>query len=141
MSGFGGQWRDAVRAIKEQFQMPGPNMALDREPVMVRPDKSQPLADVMLHAEAQQALAPTWNRPPPEFSEVFVLLAPAEDGHERHVEIYIGDRRLGALTVADSADFLQILAQANGRPVVAHATRDRNLDGGWALRLYRPEPG
>ena len=33
MSEFGSRWRNAVHVIKEQFQMPGPNMALDREPV------------------------------------------------------------------------------------------------------------
>lgn len=139
MRGVGGLWRDAVRSIKEQFQMPGPNMVLNREVVVVRPDKSRLLADVMLYPDAQQALTPTWHGPPPEFSEIFVLLAEVDDGHERCVEICISGDRLGALTVADSADFLPILARAKDQPVAAQATRDRDADGAWALHLYRPE--
>jgi hypothetical protein len=44
MSEFGSRWRNAVHAMKEQFQMPGPNMALDREPVEIRCDRSLPPA-------------------------------------------------------------------------------------------------
>jgi hypothetical protein len=40
MSDFGSRWQNAVHAIKEQLQMPVPNMALDREPVLVRHDRS-----------------------------------------------------------------------------------------------------
>jgi hypothetical protein len=64
MSEFGSRWRNAVHAIKEQFQMPGPNMALDREPVEIRCDRSLPPADVVLGPDAQERLAPTWDEPP-----------------------------------------------------------------------------
>lgn len=32
MNGFVGRWRNAANAIKDQFQMPRPNMFLDRNP-------------------------------------------------------------------------------------------------------------
>lgn len=140
MSGFGERWRNAARIIKDQFQMPGPNMTLDREPVMVRLDRSRAPADVTLAPDAQLALAPTWNQPPPDFSEIFVLLTAAEGDDGKHVEIHINEDRLGALTISDSTDFLAILAAAAGQPVVAQAIRDRDSDGAWALHVYRPEP-
>lgn len=139
MSDFGRRWRSAMRTVKEQLQMPGPNMALDREPVLIKLDRSRPLADVLLAPSAQQSLAPIWNQQAPELSEIFVLLAETESGDERHVEIYINDDRLGALTAADSPEFLAVIEAALGQPVVAQAIRDRESDGSWALHLYRPE--
>lgn len=138
MSAFGSQWLNAVHAMKEQFQMPGPNMTLDREPVEIRCDRSRPPADVVLGPDAQERLAPTWDKPPPEFSEIFVLLAKGAAG--KYIEIYINEHRLGTLTAADSADFLAILATADdGQPVLGEAIRDRDHDGGWALHVYRPQ--
>lgn len=139
MSDFGSQWREAMRAIKDQFQMPGPNMTLEREPVLIGCDRSRPPADVVLDPDAQQALAPAWNRPPPDVSDIFVLLAEAEGDDGKHIEICINQDRLGTLTAADSADFLAILATADGQPVAGQAIRDRDRDGGWALHLYRPK--
>lgn len=113
MSEFGSRWRNAVHAMKEQFQMPGPNMTLGREPAEIRCDRSRPPADV-------------------------VLLAKGDGG--KHIEIYINEHRLGTLTAADSADFLAILATADdGQPVLGEAIRDRDHDGGWALHVYRPQ--
>jgi hypothetical protein len=134
--------RKAVHGIKEQFQMPGPNMTLDREPLLVRYDHSRPPADVILAPDAQHSLAPTWNWPAPDFSKIFVLLAEADGDDGKHVEIYINEHRLGTLTVADSAEFLMILATArvDGKPVVGQAIRDRDAYGRWALQIYRPEP-
>lgn len=140
MSDFGSQWRKAVHAIKDQFQMPEPNMVLDQEPVLVRCDRSRLPANVVLDPDAQERLAPTWHRPQPDFSEIFVLLAESEGSEPKHIEIYISDDRLGTLTAADSTDFLPILARADGRPVAGEAIRERNSDGGWALRVHRPEP-
>jgi len=139
MSDFGRQWREAARAIKEQFQMPGPNMTLGQEPVLIHDDRSRPPADVILDPDAQKILAPTWDRPPPDVSEIFVLLAEADGSDGKQVEIYVNEDRLGKLTAADSADFLAILAAADGHPVAGQAIRDRSRDGGWALRVYRPE--
>jgi hypothetical protein len=84
---FGSQWRKAVHAIKDQFQMPGPNMVLNQKPFLVRSDRSRPPADVVLDPDAQENLAPTWNRPPPDFSEIFVLLTEAESSKPKHIEI------------------------------------------------------
>jgi hypothetical protein len=42
--------------------------------------------------------------PPPDFSEIFVLLAETEGDDGQHIEVYVGEHRLGMLTVADSAD-------------------------------------
>ena len=54
--------------------------------------------------------------PPPEFSEIFVLLAKGDGGN--HIAIYINEDRLGTLTATDTADFLAILATADdGQPV------------------------
>jgi hypothetical protein len=134
------RWRKAVHDIKEQFQTPGPNMTLDREPLLVRYDQSRPPADVILDPDAQHSLAPTWNQPAPNFSEIFVLLAEADGDDGKHVEIYINEHRLGTLTTADSAEFLTILAtaRADGKPVVGVAIRDRDAYGRWALHIYRP---
>ena len=138
MSEFGSRWRNAVHAMKEQFQMPGPNMALDREPVEIRCDRSLPPANVVPGPGAQERLAPTWDKPPPEFSEIFVLLAKGDGGN--HIEIYINEDRLGTLTAADSADFLAILATADdGQPVPGEAIRDRDHDGDWTLHVHRPQ--
>ena len=136
------RWRKAVHDIKEQFQTPGPNVTLDREPLLIRYDHSRPPADAILDPDAQHTLAPTWNRPAPDFSEIFVLLAEADGDDGKHVEIYINEDRLGTLTAADSAEFLTILAtaRADGKPVVGEAIRDRDADGGWALHIYQPEP-
>jgi hypothetical protein len=136
------RWRKAVHDIKEQIRMPGPNMTLDREPLFVRYDRSRPPADVILDPDAQHSLAPTWSKPGPDFSEIFVLLAEADGDDGKHVEVYINEDRLGTLTVADSAEFLTILAtaRADGKPVVGEAIRDRDADGRWALHIYRPEP-
>ena len=49
---------------------------------------------------AQERLAPTWDKPPPEFSEIFVLLAKGDGGN--HIEIYLNEDRLGTLTAADT---------------------------------------
>ena len=116
MSEFGSRRRNAVHAMKEQFQMPSPDMALGREPVEIRYDRSLPPADVVPGPGGQEMLAPTWDKPPLEFSEIFVL--PAKGAVGNHTEIYINEHRLGTLTAADSADFLAILAIADdGQPV------------------------
>jgi len=122
--------------------MPGPNMTLDREALLIRYDRSRPPADVMLDPHAQHRLAPTWNRPAPDFSEIFVLLAEADGDDGKHVELYLNEDRLGVLTAADSAEFLAILATAreNGKPVVGVAIRDWDAYGRWALHIYHPEP-
>ena len=122
--------------------MPGPNMTLDREPLLVRYDRSRPPADVILDPDAQRSLAPTWNRQAPGFSEIFVLRAEADGDDGKHVEVYIHEHGLGRLTAADSAEFLTILAtaRADGKPVVGQAIRDRDACGRWALHIYRPEP-
>jgi hypothetical protein len=117
-------------------------MVLDREPLLIREDRSRPPADVILDPDAQQKLAPTWNRPPPDFGEIFVLLGEANGEDGKHVEVYLNEDRLGTLTAADSAEFLTILATARaaGKPVVGQAIRDRDAYGRWALHIYRPEP-
>jgi hypothetical protein len=139
MNDFVGRWRKVLHAIKDQFEMPGPNMALDREPMFILADRSRPAADVVLDPDAQHKVAPTWNKPPPDFSEIFVLLVEAKSGDEAHIEISINEEHLGSLSVADSHDFLSVLATAGGQPVVGEAIRDRNSDGGWALHVYRPQ--
>jgi DNA-directed RNA polymerase subunit RPC12/RpoP len=118
------------------------NMVLDREPLVVRPDRSRPPADVILDPAAGQRFASTWDRSPPDLNEIPVLLAEAGSGDRKHVEIYIGQHCLGTLTTAGSADFLALLATAgtDGKPVVGTAIRDRDAGGRWALRVYRPEP-
>ena len=79
LGNLGSQWQKAVRDVKEQLQGPGPNVTLDREPLLVRFDRSRPAADVILDPDAQQTLTPTRNpSSPPDFSEIFVLLAEAE---------------------------------------------------------------
>jgi hypothetical protein len=115
-------------------------MTLDRDAMFVRSDRSRRAVDVILDEGAQRNLAPTWNRPPPDFSEVFVLLGEAGDGG-KHVEVYINEERIGTLTPTDSAEFLTNLAaaKADSMPVVAEAARDRDADGRWALHIYRPE--
>ena len=140
---LGSRWHKAVRDVKEQLQGPGPDMTLAREPLLVRCDRSRPAADVILDPDAQQKLTPTRNpASPPDFSEIFVLLAEADGDDGKHVEIYINEDRLGTLTAADSAEFLTILAtaRADGKPVVAEAIRDRDTYGRWALHIYRPKP-
>jgi hypothetical protein len=134
-------WRRAVRDIKGHFQMRGPNMTLDREPLLIRCDRSRPPADVVLDRDVQHSLAPTWNRPAPDFSEIFVLLAAADREDGKHVEAWLNEDRLGTLTATDSAEFLTILAaaRADGKPVVGEAIRDRDADGRWAIHIYRPE--
>jgi hypothetical protein len=141
LGGLTSRWSRAVHDLKEEFQGPGPNMILDGEPLEVRCDRSRLPADVILEPEAQQVLAPSWNRPGPDFSEIFVLLAEA-DGHDgKHVDIYVNENRLGRMTAADSTEFLKILAlaRADGRQAVGEAIRDRDASGGWALHVYRPE--
>ncbi|HEX7159795.1 MAG TPA: hypothetical protein VF223_01015 [Trebonia sp.] len=142
LSGLGSRWRKAVHDFREQVQMPGPNVELDQEPVDIRCDRFRSPADVTLDPGAQQWLAPTWNPPPPDFSEIFVLLAEAEGGGGNQVEVYINKHRLGTLTSADSTDFRPILAaaRADGRPVLGVAIRDRDTGGDLALHIYRPEP-
>ncbi len=138
MSEFGSRWRNAVHAMKEQFQMPSPDMALGREPVEIRCDRSLPPASVVLGPGGQEMLAPTWDKPPLEFSEIFVLLVKGAVGN--HTEIYINEHRLGTLTAADSADFLAILAIADdGQFVLGEAIRGRDHDGDWILHVYRPQ--
>jgi DNA-directed RNA polymerase subunit RPC12/RpoP len=118
------------------------NMVLDREPLVVRPDRSRPPADVILDPAAGQIFVSAWDRSPPDLNEIPVLLAEAGSGDRKHVEIYIGKHCLGTLTTAGSADFLALLATAgtDGKPVVGTAIRDRDAGGRWAFRVYRPEP-
>jgi hypothetical protein len=141
LSDLGSRWQKAVREIKEQLQGPGPNMTLDREPLLIRYDHSRPPADVILTPDAQHSLAPMSNRAAPDFSEIFVLLSQADDHDGKQVEIYINENHLGTLTVDDSAEFLTILAtaRADSKPVLGQAIRDRDAGGRWALRIYRPE--
>jgi hypothetical protein len=140
LGSLGEEWRKAVRDVREQLRGPGPNMTLDREPLFIRSDRSRPAADVILDPDAQQRLMPTWNQSsPPDFSEIFVLLAEESDG--KHVGIYIGEHRLGTLSVADSADFQATLAAARsqGKPAAGEAIRDHDAGDAWALHVYRPE--
>ena len=141
LSDLANRWRKAAHDIKEQFRMPGPNMTLDREPLLVRYDDSRPPAEVILDPDAQHSLAPTWNRPAPDLTEIFVLLAEADGDDGKHAEVYLNEDRLGTLTAADSAEFLTILAtaRADGKPLVGQAIRDRDAWGRWALHIYRPE--
>src|SRR5258708_27918194 len=116
-------------------------MTLDREPLLIRYDRSRPAADVILDPDAQQRLTPTRNpASPPHFSEIFVLLAEAEGNDGQHIEVYLGEHRLGTLTTTDSADFRAILAAAKSqdKPVAGQAIRDRDAPGAWALHVYPP---
>jgi hypothetical protein len=142
LGGLASGGRKPYTTSKEQFQMPGPNLTLDREPLLVRSDHSRPPAEVMLDPDAQHSLAPIGDQPAPDFSEIFVMLAEADGDDGRHVEVYINEDRLGTLTAADSAEFVTILAtaRADGKPVVGQAIRDRDAHGRWALHIYRPEP-
>ena len=143
LGNLGSRWHKAVRDVKDQLQGPGPDMTLAREPLLVRGDRSRPAADVILDPGAQQRLAPTRNpASPPAFSEIFVLLAEAEGNDGQHIEVYIGEHRLGTLTATDSADFRDVLAAAKSqdKPVAGQAIRDRDARGAWALHVYRPEP-
>jgi len=117
-------------------------MTLAREPLLVRCDRSRPAADVILDPDAQRRLTPTRNpASPPGFSEIFVLLAEAAGDDGQHIEVYIGEHRLGTLTTTDSADFRAVLAAAKSqdKPVAGEAIRDRDAGGAWALHVYRPE--
>ena len=108
---------------------------------MLRYDKSLPPTDVSLAPEAQQWLTPTGNQPPPDFSEVWVLLAETEGDDGSQVEVSVNDHRLGTLTAVEAADFRPILAaaKADGKLVAGVAIRDRDTRGDWALHVYRPE--
>jgi len=117
-------------------------MTLAREPLLVRCDRSRPAADVILDPDAQRRLTPTRNpASPPDFSEIFVLLAEAGGNDGQHIEVYIGEHRLGTLTTTDSADFRAVLAagKSQDKPVAGEAIRDRDACGAWALHVYRPE--
>ena len=117
-------------------------MTLTREPLFVRCDRSRPAADVILDPDAQQRLVPAGNpSPPPDFSEIFVLLAEVEGNDGQHIEVRTGEHRLGTLTVSDSADFSAILiaARSQEKQAAGEAIRDRDACGAWALRVYRPE--
>ena len=117
-------------------------MTLAREPLLARSDRSRPAADVILDPEAQQRLTPTRNpSSPPDFSEIFVLLAEAEGNDGQPIEVYIGEHRLGTLTTTGSADFRAVLATAKSqdKPLAGQAIRDRDASGAWALHVYRPE--
>ena len=143
LADLGSRWRNAVADIKQQLQGPGPNMSLDREPLLVRCDRSRPAADVILDPIAQQKLTPTVNpSSAPDWSEIFVLLAEAEGNDGRYIAVYIDEDRLGTLTAADSADFWAILAAAKSqdKPLVGQAIRDRDAGDAWALHVYKPEP-
>jgi hypothetical protein len=136
------RWEKAVQEIKEQLRGPGPNMILDREPLFVGFDRTRPSAHVSLDPGAQRCLAPAGHpKSAREFSEIFVLLAEADD-REGHVEVRIGDHRVGVLTTADSAEFRTILAagKSEGKLLAGEAIRDRDPAGAWALHVYRPEP-
>ncbi len=142
LGNLGSRWQKAVRDVKEQLQGPGPNMTLAGEPLLVRCDRSRPAADVILDLDAQQRLTPTRNpSSPPDFSEIFVLLAEAEGNDGQQIEVCIGEHRLRTLTATDSADFRAVLAAAKsqGKPVAGQAIRDRDARGAWALHVYRPE--
>ena len=142
LGNLGSRWHKAVRDVKEQLQGPGPDMTLDREPLLIPYDRSRPAADVILDPDAQQRLTPTRNpAAPPHFSEIFVLLAEAEGNDGQHIEVYLGEHRLGTLTTTDSAGFRAILAAAKSqdKPVAGQAIRDRDASGAWALHVYRPE--
>jgi hypothetical protein len=119
-------------------------MILDRKPLVIRPDRSRPPADVILDPDAAERFAPTWNRTPPDASGnlIPVLLTATNSGDGKRVEIYSSNHRLGTLTTADSADFLAILAIArtDGQPVMGTAVHGRDAGGRWALHVYRPEP-
>ena len=120
------------------------NMILDRKPLVVRPDRSRPPADVIPDPDAAERFAPAWSRPPADAlgSPIPVLLTAANSGDGKRVEIYSSNHRLGTLTTADSADFLTILATArtDGQLVMGTAVHSRDASGRWALRVYRPEP-
>jgi hypothetical protein len=97
---------------------------------------------VILDPDAQERLTPTRNpSSAPDFSEIFVLLAEPEGNDGQHIEVCIGEYRLGTLTVTDSAEFRPVLAAAKSqaKPVAGQAIRDRDAGGAWALHVYRPE--
>jgi hypothetical protein len=156
------RWRAAVQDLKELFQFPGPHLDLgELRPLLIGPDRSRQPVDVVLDPAAQGIIAPRWNRPGPERSDIILLLAVADGGDGKHIELYtrtarsprshgrfgppdaIDEDRVGALTAADSADYLTIIAAAHAAgkfPAAAQAKRDRDAQGGWALHLYRPDP-
>jgi hypothetical protein len=97
---------------------------------------------VILDPDAQQRVAPRANlSPPPDFSEIFVLLSEAQGDDGPHIDVYTSEHRLGRLTVSDSADFWATLmaAESQDKPVAGEAIRDRDACGAWALHVYRPE--
>src|SRR5260370_21007213 len=115
-------------------------MTLAREPLLVRCDRSRPAADVILDPDAQQRLTPTRNpSSPPDFSEIFVLLAEADGNDGQHIEVYIDEHRLGTLTTTDSAYFRAILAAAKsqGKPVAGPTIRAPAPCGRWARPVCR----
>lgn len=119
------RWRAAIQDLKELIQFPGPPLYVgELRPLSIRPDRSRPPVDVVLDPRARHVIAPTWNRQGPERSDISVLLAEADGDAGKHVEIYtrtarsrrfgppdaINEDHVGALTAADSTDFLAIIA-------------------------------
>jgi hypothetical protein len=132
-----------TRDIKEQFRAGGLNMDLgDTEPLFIHFDPSRPGAPVVLDPDAQQWFdANTDPGSRPDFSEIFVVLSWAELGRESgQVAVRAGDRRVGALTAADSEDFRSTLDQGSqqNRPVVTEAALERTPDATWRMTAYRP---
>lgn len=132
-----------TRDIKEQFRVSGLDLDLGTtEPLFIHFDPSRPGAQAVLDPDAQQWLGTGGGLgPPPDFSELFVVLSWAGPGGDSgQVAVRAGDRRVAVLTAADSEDFRSSLGQGSqqNRPVVTQAALERTPDASWRLTVYRP---
>lgn len=131
-------------AIRDPASQHGLSMVLDKEPVMVRFDRSLPLLQVRLNPGIQEWLSEVAE---PEISPgpkgIFVLLDGGEPESSGPVSVVAGTRHIGTLDTSGSELFRGILASGReqDRPVAAQATQELDSSGLWQVRVYRPSEG
>jgi hypothetical protein len=134
--------RQLSKDVHEQLQRGGPNLILEKEPILLDSDRSRPAIEVQLDPEAWTWLAPAGGLerfPDTDGSEIYVLLkAEGPSAGAGPVAVYAADHRVGVLGPTAAYNAALDAGKQSNQPVVAEAVRRRSPDGAWHLYVYPP---
>jgi hypothetical protein len=116
------------------------DLYLDREPLDVEIDRSQPAGEVALDASAQAILGESRDsRNASGSHDVFVFLsADSAQPHIESVDVHIGRRRVGVLAGEAAGTYFTVIEAGKrlDRPVMTEAIQSQDTAGLWHLYVY-----
>jgi hypothetical protein len=135
---------NTIKDFRRHLQAEDTDLTLSNAPILVDPDRSLPSVEVQVDPDAEHLLDPTSDHEKIEHADDDIVLvrlkavgSPIIGGL---IAIFLGNHRVGVLSLADSAAYRALLEAStrSNQPLLAEAVRRRSPDGTWHLYLFQP---